>query len=206
MGKRGLLLVISGPSGVGKGTLCKRLVAESTNLCLSISATTRAPRVGEIDGTNYFFVTHEEFARMIAQNELLEWASVFGNYYGTPQAYVEQQLAQGKNVVLEIDVQGAMKVKQTNPDAVMIFILPPCLEELRLRICKRGTESPASIEQRLSMVATELSQLPQYDYAVVNDEVDRAIRCIQAIIQAEECRVSRLLRNDEIVLTKEVNR
>ncbi|WP_336746161.1 guanylate kinase [Paenibacillus sp. y28] len=189
---RGLLLVLSGPSGVGKGTICTALRQKSPHLVYSVSATTRSPRQGEADGVNYFFKSRDQFESMIQNNDLLEWAEYVGNYYGTPRSFVEETLAQGRDIILEIEVQGALKVKQSFPEGVFIFIMPPSLEELRQRIENRGTESLESISQRLSVAREEISLLAHYDYAVVNDEVSLACERIQAIITAEHCKQERI--------------
>ncbi|TLS49972.1 guanylate kinase [Paenibacillus antri] len=189
---KGLLLVLSGPSGVGKGTLCNRLRALSPELVYSVSATTRKPREGEIDGVNYFFKTHEQFRAMIEAGELLEWAEYVGNYYGTPKSFVQQTIDQGKDIILEIDVQGAMQVKERFPEAIFIFVLPPSLEELQKRIVGRGTESESSIRSRMAAAAEELKLMEHYDYAVVNDVLETACNRVQSIIAAEHCKRERL--------------
>ncbi len=187
--ERGLLLVISGPSGVGKGTICKEL--ESPDTILSVSATTRQPREGEEHGKNYFFYDKETFENMIAEDQLMEWAEYCGNYYGTPRAFVEDMLNQGKNVILEIEVQGAMKIKQKHPEGVYIFILPPSLQELKKRIEGRGTETPEAIESRMAQVTRELSYGSEYQYYVENDLVENAVSKIRAIMEAENAKVAR---------------
>lgn len=187
----GLLVVLSGPSGAGKGTLCKALLEQMPSLNYSVSLTTRLPRAGEIDGVNYFFVTQQKFEEMIANNELLEWARVHDNYYGTPRSYIEQCLTQGEDVILEIDTQGAMQIKAKFPEAVFIFILPPSLAELAARISKRGTETPEVIAKRLKAAVTELSYITEYDYIVTNDIIDDALNKLMAIITAEKSRVKR---------------
>jgi guanylate kinase len=191
MARHGILIVLSGPSGTGKGTICKELLASCPNLHYSISATTRSPRMGETNGVNYWFISPDEFKTMIRQEELLEWAEVYGNYYGTPRRCVEDMLASGRDVVLEIDTQGAMQVKKKFAQGVFVFIAPPSLEELENRIVKRGADSPAVIAKRLGCVKDELEFAPQYDYAVVNDEVAAATARITAIILAEKCRMKR---------------
>lgn len=194
MQQEGLLIVVSGPSGAGKGTICKRLLEDNPSLGYSISATTRAPRTGEVNGVNYWFLSKEEFQEMIAQDGLLEWAEVYGNYYGTPAQKVRESLAQGKNIVLEIDTQGAALVREKFPDGVYIYILPPSLEELKKRIIGRGTDSAESIERRLSCAREEMSCVAeQYNYLVLNDEVELAVNRIEAIIEAEKYQVKRSL-------------
>lgn len=189
---QGLLIVLSGPSGVGKGTLCNRLRSASPGLVYSVSATTRNPREGEIDGVNYFFTSHEKFRAMIDAGELLEWAEYVGNYYGTPKSFVQRTIDEGKDIILEIDVQGAMQVKERFPEAIFIFVLPPSLDELRRRIVGRGTETEHSIRSRMEAAAEELKLMVHYDYAVVNDVLETACRRVQSIIEAEHCRRDRL--------------
>jgi guanylate kinase len=190
---RGLLIVLSGPSGVGKGTVCKALRNVDRNLVYSVSATTRAPRAGEVEGVNYFFKTKEQFIEMIEQNQLLEWAEYVGNYYGTPRSFVSETLAGGKDVILEIEVQGALKVRQKFAEAVLIFLMPPSLVELQNRIQTRGTDSAESILRRMSTAMEELRMIEQYDYCVVNDQVEAACARIQAILIAEHCRRERVM-------------
>lgn len=195
---KGLLIVLSGPSGVGKGTLCKALRSQTTSIQYSVSATTRAPREGEIDGVHYFFKTRDQFESMIANNELLEWAEYVGNYYGTPAQYVRDNLDAGKDVILEIEVQGAQKVRELFPEGIFIFLLPPSLEELRNRIVGRGTESEETINQRMQAASDELALLSNYDYAVVNDDLESARARVEAILSAEHCRRDRM---QELVLS-----
>ncbi len=186
-------MVLSGPSGVGKGTVCAALRQRSTNLVYSVSATTRAPRAGEVDGVNYFFKTKEQFQNMIAEGELLEWAEYVGNYYGTPRSFVEETLNAGNDIILEIEVQGALKVKQQFSEGVFIFLLPPSLEELQCRIENRGTETAEAIRRRMQAAAEEIAMSEHYDYFIVNDHVDLACDRIQAIRTAEHCRKERYI-------------
>lgn len=188
---QGLLIVISGPSGVGKGTLCKILLNRVENLFLSISATTRPPRVGEVDGRNYIFMSPEVFEEKIQKGEFLEWARVYNNYYGTPKDKVFQMLREGKDVVLEIDIQGAAQVKKNYPEGIFIFISPPNFDELKKRIIKRGKDSKDSIELRMKCAADEMKAALDYDYIVLNDDLNQAALCLQSIILAERCRISR---------------
>lgn len=188
----GLLIVLSGPAGVGKGTVCTALRSRMPELVYSVSATTRAPRPGEIDGVNYFFKSREQFLQMIEQDALLEHAEYVGNFYGTPREFVDRTLASGKNVILEIEVQGAMKVKEKFPEAIMVFLLPPSLDELKSRITGRGTESMDTINTRMNVAVEELSLLSYYDYAVMNDEIENACDKIRSIIVAENCKCEKL--------------
>ncbi len=188
---KGLLIVVSGPSGAGKGTICKQLLKQNEDIKLSISATTRKPRVGEIEGVNYFFIEPGTFETMIENSEFLEHAYVYGNYYGTPKKYVLDKLNEGNDILLEIDIQGALKVKEIYPDGVFIFILPPSMDELKNRITKRGTESAEAITQRFQSAYDEIQYVFKYDYAVLNDEIDLATKKIESIINAEKCKVNR---------------
>ena len=194
MTKRGLLIVLSGPSGVGKGTVRAAIFAKGEQkFVYSISATTRLPRTGETDGVDYFFKTREEFEQMIQNKQLLEYAEYVGNYYGTPLEYVENTLAKGKDVFLEIDVQGAIQVRELMPDGVFIFLTPPDLNELESRIVNRGTDSDEIIAKRMKTAREELDLMKYYDYSVVNDTVDNAVQKIEAIIQTEHLRIVRNL-------------
>lgn len=187
----GLLIVLSGPSGAGKGTLCRELLRQEPNLQYSVSATTRQPRPAEVEGVHYFFRTKAEFEEMMAQGELLEWAEFCGNYYGTPIFGVEQALAAGKDVILEIETQGALQVKKRTPHGLFIFVVPPSLQALSERIHKRGTEAEDVIASRLATARQEITLLTEYDYVVVNDEVPAAVHKLRSIIVAEKCRVER---------------
>ncbi len=182
---KGLLFVVSGPSGCGKGTLLAEIL-KNDNIFYSVSATTRSPRPGETDGINYYFLTKEKFEELINNNGMLEYAEYCGNYYGTPRKPVEDMLAEGRHVILEIEVQGAMKVMEKCPDAVFVFILPPSLKELRRRLNKRGTETEEVIEKRLGEAAGEIRQAYKYDYTLINGELSKAVDDMKAIIRAEE--------------------
>lgn len=189
---RGVLIVISGPSGAGKGTICKALLEKHSEISLSVSATTRNPREGEVDGINYHFLTKDDFEKRVEENDFLEYASVYGNYYGTPKSNVEKILDSGQDVILEIDIQGALKVKEQSEEGVFIFILPPSMEELKQRIIKRGSETPESLMTRFKSAYKEINYVSKYNYAVVNDTVEHAVEKIEAILLAEKCRVDRL--------------
>ncbi len=186
---RGLLFIISGPSGAGKGTICQRL-KEQGSIELSVSMTTRKPRPGEIDGKNYYFVSEEEFIETINRGGFLEYAKVYGNYYGTPKDIVLAQLESNKDVVLEIDIQGALQVKDSYPKGVFIFILPPSMAELRKRITGRGSESEADINLRLGETLKEVAYIDRYDYCVINDEIEEAVQRVTDIIKAEHSKVT----------------
>lgn len=193
MNKQGLLVVVSGFSGAGKGTAMKRLLEKYDTYALSVSATTRAPREGEQDGREYFFKTVEAFEEMIAKDELVEYAQYVTNYYGTPRAYVEEQLAAGRNVILEIEIQGALKIKDKFPDAVLLFIIPPSAAILKQRLIGRGTESIDVIEARLKRAAQEAEGVEAYDYIVVNDNLEDCVEDINEIIKSEQKRVAKNL-------------
>jgi guanylate kinase len=180
---------VSGPSGAGKGSISKRIVEEVEDLVYSISMTTRAPRPGEIHGKNYYFVTHEEFEQTIKEDGFLEYAKVYGEFYGTPKAQVMQHLEEGKDVVLEIDIQGAMNIRKSYPKGVLIFILPPSMAELRKRITGRGSETMGDIELRMGEALKEIAYIDKYDYCVVNGDLDEAVNRVKAIIIAEHSRV-----------------
>lgn len=195
---KGKLLVLSGPSGAGKSTVVSKLMGIRDDVCFSVSATTRAPRPGEVDGVNYFFVTRERFEEMVRQNELLEHAEYVGNCYGTPRAYVEQKLEAGMNVILDIEVQGARQVITAAPDAIPVFLIPPSLEELERRLRSRGTESDDVIRGRLER-AKEECNADFYEYIVINDNADVAAKELDAIITAAKCGY-----NDRKNLLKEV--
>ena len=196
MRHKGILIVVSGFSGAGKGTLMKRLVQDYDNYALSISATTRSPRPGEEDGREYFFLQKEQFEQKIAENGLIEYARYCDNYYGTPRKYVEEQLAQGKDVILEIEIQGALKVKKQYPDALLLFVMPPSATELRNRLVGRGTETPEVIEKRMHRAVEEAEGIENYEYLVVNDDLDTCVRQLHEIIKAAH---NTPLRNEEFI-------
>ena len=191
MREKGILIVVSGFSGSGKGTIMKELLKQYDNYALSISATTRNPRPGEEDGREYFFKTVEDFEKMIAKEELIEYARYVDNYYGTPRAYVEEQLEAGKDVILEIEIQGALKVKEKFPDTLLLFVTPPSAEELKNRLIGRGTETMDVIESRLARAVEEAEGIESYDYLVVNDVLEDCVEEVHQIIQNEHYRVNR---------------
>ncbi|MCR5716245.1 MAG: guanylate kinase [Lachnospiraceae bacterium] len=184
MANRGLLVVVSGFAGTGKGTIMKKLISEYENYALSVSMTTRAPRPGEENGREYFFVTKEQFEEKIAKDGLIEHACYVGNYYGTPRDYVEQKLEEGKDVVLEIELQGALSVKERFPDSVLVFVLPPSATELKARLVGRGTETMEVIEKRMKRAVEESEFIERYDYILVNDDVDRCTKQLHEMLQA----------------------
>ena len=190
MNHQGILVVVSGFSGAGKGTLMKELLKRYDNYALSISATTRAPREGETDGKEYFFVTKEQFEKMRDERKLVEYAQYVNNYYGTPKEYVEQKMAEVKDVILEIEIQGALKVKKRFPDALLLFVTPPSAEELRRRLVGRGTETLEVINARLARAAEEASGMEAYDYLLINDDLDRCVEEMHQLIQLQHRKTS----------------
>ena len=196
MNKEGILIVVSGFSGAGKGTIMKALLERYDNYALSISATTRNPRPGEEEGKAYFFKTTEEFEKMIAKDDLIEYAMYVGNYYGTPKAYVEEQLCAGKDVILEIEIQGALKVKEKFPNTLLLFVTPPSAEELRKRLEGRGTETQEVIDGRMKRAIEEAEYMDQYDYLVINDDLDVCVSEMHKIIQGEH---QRSFRNESFI-------
>ena len=182
--RKGIMIVVSGFSGAGKGTLMKKLVQKYDDYALSVSATTRNPRPGEENGREYFFLKKDEFEQKIAENGLIEYACYCDNYYGTPRAYVEEQLASGKDVILEIEIQGALKVKKQNPDALMLFVMPPSAAELRRRLEARGTETKEVIDKRMRRAVEEAEGIEEYEYIVINDDLDICVRELHEIITA----------------------
>ena len=193
--RKGLLLVVSGPSGAGKGTICKALLNKNDKIKLSVSATTRKPRNGEVHGVNYFFLEKEEFTTMIENGEFLEYAQIYDNFYGTPKSAIIECLEKGQDVILEIEMQGAKQIKEVYPEGVFIFVLPPSLEELKSRIVGRGTETQEEIEKRFSCAFEEINQIVNYDYFIVNEDVEKSVSDIEAIICAEKNKVTRYKNN-----------
>lgn len=194
--KRGLLIVVSGPSGAGKDSVCNLVKEKNNNMWISISCTSREIRKGEEDGINYFYLTKEEFENKIKNNDFLEYAIYNNNYYGTPLYKIEENLNKGIDVVLVIEVQGALKVKKIYPDAVFIFVLPPSMEELKNRLIKRGTESTEKILERFKTAYKEINEISKYNYVIVNNILDEAVSKMQSIIVAERCRVDRIEETD----------
>ena len=193
---KGILVVVSGFSGAGKGTLMKQLLKTYDNYALSVSMTTRKPRVGEEDGREYFFVSTETFEEKIAQGELVEYARYCDNYYGTPRAYVEKQLENGKDVILEIEIQGALKIKERFPQALLLFVMPPSVKDLERRLLGRGTETSEVIAARLSRAGEEAEGIEKYDYLVINDDLDTCVAQMHALIQGAH---NAPLRNEEFI-------
>lgn len=192
LNKKGLLIVVSGPSGVGKGSVCKALIKRNPCMKFSVSATTRNPRKDEVEGISYFFKSRQEFEKMIEKGEFLEYMLLFNNnYYGTPRGYVERELQAGNDIILEIDVQGAVKVKQAYHDAVMVFIVPPAMSDLKSRLIVRDTETEHDIDDRLAVAMKEIESIDKYDYVVVNDVIEKAVSKIEAIVSAEKSSVTR---------------
>ena len=202
--KKGLLLVVSGPSGTGKGTICKDIVAKHEAINLSISATTRNPRVGEVEGKSYFFKTKEEFEAMVDRGEFLEHAMIYDNYYGTPKKAILDELDKGRDVILEIEMQGAMQIKEVYPQAVFIFVLPPSLQELRNRIVGRGTETEEQIEKRFNSAYDEIKLLGDYDYFIFNNIVEKSSEEILNILEVEKNKVSRYKKDILDMFEKEI--
>ncbi len=196
MNRKGILIVVSGFSGAGKGTLMKKLVQEYDNYALSVSATTRAPRAGEEDGREYFFVTKEAFERKIAEGGLIEYACYCGNYYGTPRDYVEKQLEAGRDVILEIEIQGALKIRKQFSSALLLFVMPPDAQELKRRLTGRGTETAEVIDRRMARAVEESEGIEEYDYIVVNDDLESCVKQLHEIIAAAH---NTPFRNEEFI-------
>ena len=192
--RKGKLFIVSGPSGVGKSTVLRKLFAERENLYFSVSATTREPRPGEENGVHYHFLTMETFREWIANDEFLEYAEFVGNAYGTPKRYVDEALEAGKDVILDIEVQGAAQVRDKRPDTVAVFIAPPSWDELERRLTERGTDTPEKIQKRLQRAKDEVLEAHNYNYFVINDTVENAVRELEAILTAEHCRPDERLK------------
>lgn len=204
MKKQGTLVVVSGFAGTGKGTVMKELMARYDSYALSVSATTRNPRPGEVDGREYFFKTKEEFEKMIEEDAFVEYACYVSNYYGTPKKYVEEQLSAGKDVILEIEIQGALKIKEQFPEALLLFLAPPSADVLKQRLVGRGTETEEVIEQRLARAVEESKGIENYDYLVVNDDLDRCVETVHQMIQSAGWKMSRRAE-DVQVLRKQIS-
>lgn len=189
--RKGLLIVVTGPSAVGKGTICQALLAENPTIQFSVSCTTRKPRPGEVNGVEYFFLSHEEFKSKIAAGEFLEWAEVYGNYYGTLKSYVDDVRASGKDIILDIDRVGARSVRETYPDAVWIYVIPPSMEALRQRISARGGDSPEAVSRRLAEAPKWIEEGLTYDYVIINDDLHRAVNQLRSIVEAERIKMDR---------------
>ena len=203
---KGILLVVSGPSGAGKGTICAAIRKIFPKLNYSISMTTRAPRKGEVEGTSYFFRTNEEFGKLIKEDAFLEYARVYDHYYGTPKKYALDKIENGESVLLEIDIQGAMQVKQRYPQGVFVYVVPPSLDVLSARIHGRGTDSEEVIQKRLAKITDELAMAHKYDYIIVNDVLEDAVHKVCSILEAESCKLSRNEGQVEVIFNQYINK
>ena len=203
---KGILLVVSGPSGAGKGTICAAIRKVFPKLNYSISMTTRAPRKGEVEGTSYFFRTNEEFEKLIKEDAFLEYARVYDHYYGTPKKYALDKIENGESVLLEIDIQGAMQVKQRYPQGVFVYVVPPSLDVLSARIHGRGTDSEEVIQKRLAKITDELAMAHKYDYIIVNDVLEDAVHKVCSILEAESCKLSRNEGQVEVIFNQYINK
>lgn len=201
MSREGLLIVVCGPSGVGKGTLLSKILNEDKKIMFSVSATTREPRQGENEGIDYFFKTKVQFEDMIKNDDLLEWVKYCDNYYGTPKAFIDSSISDGNDVILDIEVEGAMRVKEKYPECILVFVVPPTIEELKKRIEKRGSESSISVSKRLKRAEEELNYIDKYDYVIVNDDVNEAINELKSIIVAEKLKISRNHETINIIIS-----
>lgn len=196
MKQQGILAVVSGFSGAGKGTIMKALLEKYDNYALSISATTRKPREGEVHGREYFFITVEQFEELIEKDQLIEHARYVNNYYGTPRSYVEEKMAEGKDVILEIEIQGALKVKEKFPETLLVFVVPPSAEELKKRLVGRGTETAEVIEDRMKRAVEEAKEMESYDYILINETVEKAVDELHNLIQSQHMKAS---HNEELI-------
>lgn len=203
---KGILLVVSGPSGAGKGTICAAIRKVFPKLNYSISMTTRAPRKREVEGTSYFFRTNEEFEKLIKEDAFLEYARVYDHYYGTPKKYALDKIENGESVLLEIDIQGAMQVKQRYPQGVFVYVVPPSLDVLSARIHGRGTDSEEVIQKRLAKITDELAMAHKYDYIIVNDVLEDAVHKVCSILEAESCKLSRNEGQVEVIFNQYINK
>ena len=203
---KGILLVVSGPSGAGKGTICAAIRKVFPKLNYSISMTTRAPRKGEVEGASYFFRTNEEFEKLIKEDAFLEYARVYDHYYGTPKKYALDKIENGESVLLEIDIQGAMQVKQRYPQGVFVYVVPPSLDVLSARIHGRGTDSEEVIQKRLAKITDELAMAHKYDYIIVNDVLEDAVHKVCSILEAESCKLSRNEGQVEVIFNQYINK
>ena len=203
---KGILLVVSGPSGAGKGTICAAIRKIFPKLNYSISMTTRAPRKGEVEGTSYFFRTNEEFEKLIKEDAFLEYARVYDHYYGTPKKYALDKIENGESVLLEIDIQGAMQVKQRYPQGVFVYVVPPSLDVLSARIHGRGTDSEEVIQKRLAKITDELAMAHKYDYIIVNDVLEDVVHKVCSILEAESCKLSRNEGQVEVIFKQYINK
>lgn len=203
--KRGQLYVVSGPSGCGKDTIVQKLLKKRKDIWLSISCTSRSPRPNEKNGKDYFFLTNEEFEKGISNDEFLEYAKFADNYYGTPRKSIEQHLQNGEDVILVIEILGALQIKELLPDTLFIFILPPSMKELKRRLVSRGTETKEKIDKRFLRAYEEINELNKYNYVVVNDEVDLAVKKVESILLSEKCRVDRIIELDLDTVEEEIH-
>ncbi len=203
--KRGQLYVVSGPSGCGKDTIVQKLLKKRKDIWLSISCTSRSPRPNEKNGKDYFFLTNEEFEKGISNDEFLEYAKFADNYYGTPRKSIEQHLQNGEDVILVIEIMGALQIKELLPDTLFIFILPPSMKELKRRLVNRGTETKEKIDKRFLRAYEEINELNKYNYVVVNDEVDLAVKKVESILLSEKCRVDRIIELDLDTVEEEIH-
>lgn len=203
--KRGQLYVVSGPSGCGKDTIVQKLLKKKKDIWLSISCTSRSPRPNEKNGKDYFFLTNEEFEKGISNDEFLEYAKFADNYYGTPRKSIEQHLQNGEDVILVIEIMGALQIKELLPDTLFIFILPPSMKELKRRLVSRGTETKEKIDKRFLRAYEEINELNKYNYVVVNDEVDLAVKKVESILLSEKCRVDRIIELDLDTVEEEIH-
>jgi guanylate kinase len=203
--KRGIVLVISGPSGSGKGSILSKIKEEDKKIVYSVSATTRLPRENEIDGFHYHFKTIEEFEKMIKNGEFIEWVNFCGNYYGTPLKQIKDSIDDGNDILLELEVEGAMKIKESIPESVLVFVMPPSYDELKSRISNRGTESKDSLKMRMESALNEIRVAKDYDYVIINDEIDEATKSLEALLLAEKSKIKRNIDFLNSILSEGLN-